>query len=197
MLRWITSLILSLAVLVTASAADAQSTTDYYPLKKGNAWTYKAGKVVELQVKVSEVAEDGTATLDTVHNGMTVATEKVIVKEDGIYRSELAGMEISPPVKILSLKDKQPSADGTTWEIMADIGTSKLKGTSKKGSEKVKVPAGEFDAVVVDFDGEDVTLGLKTTARTWYAPKVGVVKISIKVLGNETVLELEKFTPGE
>lgn len=196
MSRTITLLFLSIATLAVANVASAQATTEYYPIQKGNTWDYKFGSE-SIQLKITDVTEDGTAVLDTFRGTVKIATESILVKEDGVYRTHMSGTAINPPIKILPLKDKQPIADGAVWEVKCELGPTKLEGNGKATSEKVEVPAGDFDTAVVDFTVEDVNLGIKTTVRSWYAPKFGIVKINIKLLGNDTTFELEKFTPGE
>ncbi len=56
--------------------------------------------------------------------------------------------------------------------------------------ERVKVPAGTFDAVPVYIEGTQI--GRKLPKRTfWYAPGIGVIKITV---GDEVEMELASFT---
>ena len=193
-------LALGCVALFAASAAIAQTTapaaTDYYPLKAGTKWVYKVGETT-ITVKVNSVDASG-AVLDTLVNDKSVATEVIQVKPDGVYRAKINKADIAPPVKILSLKDGKPEAVGTTWKVDSKVQDQPLKGEFKHTAdkEKVKVPAAEYETVVVDGPGFEIA-GTKTGIKYWFAPKVGIVKLAYNIAGNEAVLELKEYTEGK
>ena len=100
---------------------------------------------------------------------------------------------MKPPVPLIKFGLK----DDDSWEVKATVQTAEVKGTfTLKGAEKVKVPAGEFEAVVVD--GESMISGTKAGTKWWIADGVGIVKLEYSIGGTATTpLELKKYTPGE
>jgi hypothetical protein len=184
-------------VLLAASTAMAQmATTDYYPLKNGSKWVYKVGETT-ITVKVSNVSNDG-ATLETLVNDKPVASEVIQVKKDGVYRSKINKADITPPVKILELKDGKVAAKGAKWKVESKIQDQAVKGefVIKDDKEKVKVPAGEFTTVVVDGSDFEIA-GTKTGVKYWFAQGKGIVKLTYSIAGNDAVLELKEYTEGK
>ena len=176
------------------------ATTEYYPLTKGNKWTYTMGQT-EVVVKVTDVdAKDGSAKLVTEHSGKQVASETILVKADGVYRTKINDAPITDAgVKILNLKDGK-ATKGDKWDVKAKVGTSEVSGSfeTKDAPATIKVAAGEYkDAVYVE--GPKFTIaGTDTAVKYWFAPKVGVVKLSYSIGGTEsTPLELKSFEAGK
>lgn len=175
--------------------APAGSTSEYYPLAKGAKWTYAMGQT-EVVVKVTDVDKDGAAKLVTEHSGKQVASEHISVKPDGIYRTKINDTAITDGgVKILALKEGKPTK-GEKWPVKAKVATSEVTGEfeTKDTAATVKVPAGEYkDAVYVE--GPKFTIaGTETAVKYWFAPKVGVVKLSYSIGGTEsTPLELKSY----
>jgi hypothetical protein len=167
--------------------ADEPKEPNYYPLKKGNTWTYKIqGGPNTILVRVVNLEKDG-ALLETVVEEMVVP-ERIQVKEDGVYRTEVKMMKLDAPIKILKL----PVKAGDSWEI----NNESVKGKFSVRAEEVKVPDGKYKALVVE--GKDFEInGRKMNLSTWYVDKVGIVKISSSLDGVEFVLELEKFVEGK
>lgn len=192
---------LGMVAVLTASAVVAQppsgaATSEYYPLKKDSKWVYKVGEST-ITVKVTTADANG-ATLDTLVNDKSVATEVIQVTKDGILRTKINGKDITPPVKILDLKDGKLPAVGATWKVDSKVADQPLKGEWKltADKEKTKVPAGEFDAAVVDGSAFEIA-GTKTGIKYWFAPGKGIVKLSYNIAGNEAVLELKEYAEGK
>jgi hypothetical protein len=187
-------------VLLAATAVAAQTqpaaTSDYYPLKVGTKWVYKVGETT-ITVKVAS-ADGSGAVLDTMVNDKSVATEVIQVKADGIYRTKINKADITPGVKILELKDGKPAPNGTEWGVDSKVQDQPVKGKYKLtgDKEKVKVPSGEYEAVVVDGPAFEIA-GTKTGVKYWFAPKLGIVKLTYNIAGNEAILELKEFTEGK
>src|SRR5687768_9120655 len=141
-------LALGAVVLLAASVAMAQTpTTEFYPLKKDTKWVYKVGETT-ITVKVASADANG-ATLETLVNDKAVASEVIQVKPDGVYRTKINKADIQPPVLILKLDNGKVAAKGAAWDVNSKIQDQPVKGkfTIKEDKEKVKVPAGEFEAV--------------------------------------------------
>lgn len=183
-------------VLLAASAAVAQTTSEFYPTKKDTKWVYKVGETT-ITVKVTGTTAD-SATLETFVNEKAVASEVIQVKADGIYRSKINKADIAPPVKILELKDGKAVAKGSKWKIDSKIQDQPVKGefTLKDDMEVVKVPLGEFKAVVVDGPEFEIA-GTKTGVKYWFVAGKGIVKLTYSIAGNDAVLELKEFTEGK
>lgn len=180
--------------------APAAKTSDLYPLTKGTKWTYTMGQT-EVVVKVTEVdPKDGSAKLVTEHSGKQVASETILIKDDGIYRTKINDTVIDGGgVKILALTGGA-AKKGDKWPVNAKVAASEVKGEfeTKEAPATVKVPLGEYkDAVYVE--GPKFTIaGTDTAVKYWFAPKVGVVKLSYSIGGTEsTPLELKTYEAGK
>lgn len=189
-------MVLGLVAFSVASVALAQTTSEFYPLKKDTKWVYKVGDTT-IEVKATEV-KDSTAKLDTIVNGKTVASEMVEVKADGVYRTKINTAAIEPAVKFLELKDGKIPEKDAEWTVDSKIQQQAVKGKFKltTKTEKTKVPAGEFDTVVVDGPDFEIA-GTKTSVKYWFAKEKGIVKLSYTIGGNEAVLELKEYTAGK
>ena len=189
------------AVLLAAGTALAQppAGSEYFPLKKGNKWTYKvADQTVEVVVVGPEMVDGKTGwKLETSVNGQVKASEVYFADATGLYRLKVKDEKIDPAVKVIQFPIKQDAA----WPVESKIGTQPLKGTFKVKEEsvKVKVPAGEFDAVLVEGENFEIA-GTKATIRQWFSkdPKApGPVKLVYVISGTESTLELVKFEEGK
>jgi hypothetical protein len=190
-------LALGAVVFLAASTALAQTGTDFFPVKKDTKWVYKVGETT-IEVKVTATDKPGEAKLDTVVNGKAVASEVVEVKADGIYRTKINTTPIEPPVKFLELAEGKPAKKGASWKVDSKIQQQAVKGTFtvKEDAEKIKVPAGDFDTVVVDGPEFEIA-GTKTAVKYWFAAGKGIVKLSYSIGGNEAVLELKEYAEGK
>ena len=191
-------LALGAVVLLAASVAMAQNaaTTEFYPLKKDTKWTYKVGETT-ITVRVASSDANG-ATLETLVNDKAVASEVIQVKSDGVYRTKINKADINPPVLILKLKDGKAVAKGEKWDVKSKIQDQEGQGTFtvKDDDEAVKVPGGDFKAVVVDGPDFEIA-GTKTGVKYWFAKDKGVVKLTYSIAGNDAVLELKEYTEGK
>jgi hypothetical protein len=190
-------LTLGAVVLLAGSVAMAQNaTTEFYPLKKDTKWTYKVGETT-ITVRVSNVDANG-ATLETLVNDKAVASEVIQVKSDGVFRTQINKAKIEPPVMILKLEGGKVAAKGAKWDVNSKIQDQPVKGsfTIVEDKEKVKVPAGEFESVVVNGPDFEIA-GTKTGVKYWFAKDKGVVKLTYSIAGNDAVLELKEFAEGK
>ncbi|HVK18440.1 MAG TPA: hypothetical protein VM533_16010 [Fimbriiglobus sp.] len=191
-------LALGAVVLLASSVAMAQSaaTTEFYPLKKDTKWVYKVGETT-ITVRVASVAPEG-ATLETLVNDKAVASEVIQVKADGVFRTQINKAKIEPPVMILKLEGGKVAAKGAKWDVNSKIQDQPVKGSFSivEDKEKVKVPAGEFESVVVNGPDFEIA-GTKTGVKYWFAKDKGVVKLTYSIAGNDAVLELKEFTDGK
>jgi hypothetical protein len=183
------------AVILFAGAALAQPAKDadgYFPIKPNTKWIYKVGdQTVEVKVvgKESYNGEECTK-IETWVGGKAVASELYSIKADGVYRVKVKDDKIDPAIKVLPLPIGK---NGDAWKFSSKVGTQSVAGEFKIKDikEKVKVPAGEFEAVAVEGNELDVA-GTKTTVRLWFVKDKGIVKLSYKIAESDSVLELTK-----
>jgi hypothetical protein len=192
----------AVALLFVAAAAAAPvpksikaKLNDYYPLAEGATWEYSMGGT-DVTVRVKDVTDkDGarSAKLVTEHAGKEVAHETIRVDKEGVFRTHINDAEIKPPMPLI----KYGLTEDDSWEIKTAVQSSEVKGKlTLKGTEKVKVPAGEYEAVLVV--GDCVIAGTTTGTKWWLADGVGIVKMEYSIGGAaSTPLELKKYTPGK
>lgn len=185
----------SVAVAAPVPKTIKAKLKDYYPMTDGATWDYQMGNT-DVTVRVKDVTEkDGarSAKLVTEHGGKAVASETIRVDKDGVFRTHINDTEIKPPVPLL----KFGLTDDESWEVKAAVQASEVKGTfTLKGTEKVTVPGGEYEAVLVV--GDCTIAGTTTGTKWWIADGVGIVKLEYSIGGTaSTPLELKKYTPGK
>lgn len=159
----------------------------YFPVAVGAKWVY-AGQGRDEELVVTDVDEvDGrkVVTVQQVAGEQLTPDEKMGVSAAGLSRSECKGQKCDPPLHMLTVPFKPGQA--VTWKSDNIEGTDTIVGV-----ERVKVPAGTFEAVRVD---SSYTFGGVTgAAQFWYAPGVGLVKMTYDG-GKERVLKA--FTPAK
>ncbi len=181
--------------------AVAAMTTDYYPLKAGSKWVYKVGEN-EVTVVVG-ATEKGETKLDTLANSKNVASEMVMVKADGVYRTKINSTMIEPPVKILELETKDgklvPKAKGAKWAVASKVATQPLTGDFMIGEPaKVTVPASPTPLDCVFVEGPKFNIaGTETSVKYYFAPGKGIVKLNYSIQGTEATLELKSYEEGK
>ncbi|HLW66120.1 MAG TPA: hypothetical protein VKS79_12485 [Gemmataceae bacterium] len=179
-----------LAVLAgPAQLPEATKPVSYYPLKVGNTWHYKLGDK-KASTKVTALEKIGdlmTARIETIIDGNVVANENIAETADGIVRVAVNGQKADKPVLLLKL----PPNKGDSWDINTKIAGETVKGKFTVSEEEVQVPAGKFKAVTSSGDfqlnGEPARFGY------WFAPDVGIVKVSMVAMDVDLTWELQKF----
>ncbi len=197
-----TTTLLALGVGCVAFAQDPTKESPYFPLKKGTTWTYKrilkSGEGPPFTVQVTESDKDGTQLetfvkdRDNKDKDKLVASETVVVTDDGIYRTAINGIKPDAPVCFFKLPPKK----GDRWDVDTKIHGQVVKGTFTIDEEEVTVPAGTYKAIKVEAKDFNIG-GAQTTIVCWFAEKVGVVKRSFRVPNGFVVQELEKFAEGK
>lgn len=181
--------------VAAAPAAAAAPTGEYFPMKAGAKWVYKVGEAL-VTVKIASSDKDGTK-VETEVNGKVVASELLVVTPEGIVRTKINNSPITPPVMILKTTAGK-AVKGDKWKVESTVQGQAVKGefTTKDDKESVTVPAGKFDAVVVE-GGEFDIAGTKTAIKYYFVAGKGIVKQSYSIQGNEAVLELKEYTEGK
>jgi len=175
-----------------ALTQEKKTTTNYLPLKVGNTWNYEVkagGMEIAASQKVTKIEKkDGkdVATIETTIAGQSI-NEQMSSTEKGIYRHSYQGVDVDPPILIMQL----PVKKGDTWTSKFKIMGQELSASMKtEGEEKVTVPAGKYDAVVISMEME--LMGQKITSKSWFAPNVGIVKQQFNLAGTEGTMELKE-----
>ncbi len=176
-------------------APPAGASTDYYPLVKGSKWTYVMGPT-EVVVKVDSIDKDGAAKLVTEHQGKPVASETIVVKADGIYRTKINDTAIDGAgIKILALKDGKPTK-GEKWAVAAKVQQSEVKGEfeTKDLEATIKNSAGA-DIKAVFVEGPKFTIaGTETSVKYYFVAKQGIVQLSYSIGGTDSApLQLKSY----
>lgn len=191
---WVVAQPPAAAPAAAPAPAAAAPTSDLFPTKVGTKWVYKIADAQNIEVKV-ESLKDGEATLVTTVNNKPVAKESVKVQADGVYRTKVNDVAITPPVKILAL----PATKDANWLVDSKVQDQVIKGkfVIKDEKEKVKLKDNkEYDAVVVEGAEFDVA-GTKTLVKTWYAPGKGMIKLSYAINNIDATLELVEFVEAK
>ena len=177
-----------------AFAAD-EKTTPLYPLKVGNKWTYKvAGGQVEVKVEKKEkFGDEESYKLETSSQGKVSASEHVVVKDDGVYRTGVNGLKPDAPIKFLSV----PAKKGDKWEVKTKVQGQDVEGAYVISEADVTVPFGTFKGATLVEGANFKIANMDTSIRCWYAKDVGIVKLEFKLGGQDATLELEKFEAGK
>lgn len=197
MLRTLRLIAGAVAVLVASTAVAQQPAgAELFPLKKGSKWVYKVAdqEVTVVVVGPEKFNNEDCVKVDTMVGGQVKASELYYVKADGIYRSKVKEDKVDPAVRILQL----PAKKGDSWKIDSKVGTQSVKGEFKLVDDKVKVKvaAGEFDAMLVEGKDLDIA-GTKTSVSQWFVAGKGIVKLSYKIQDTEATLELKEYTEGK
>lgn len=194
-------------VAMTAAAATAQSppagkteakAADYFPLKVGTKWTYRidngSGQKVRLSRQVTGTEADGSARLEIITDQQKDrGTERVLTNGQGVFRVEMSGYAVTPPLCLL----KYPAKPGQTWDSDMKTGVGPLAKVhgSQGAPEEVEVPAGKYRAIPCTIV---VTAGSeKSTNVFWFAEGVGIVKQRSELGDVSVVVELTKYEPPQ
>ena len=196
MLRTLRFAVGAVVILAAGTALAQPPATDLFPLKKGSKWVYKVAdqEVTVVVAGTEKFGNQDCVKLDTMVGGQVKASELYYVTKDGVYRAKVKDDKVDPPVKVLQL----PAKKGDSWKIDSKVGTQSVKGEFKITDDKmkVKVPAGEFETVLVEGPDFDIA-GTKTTVKQWFAPNKGIVKTVFVIQNTESTLELKEYTEGK
>jgi hypothetical protein len=161
----------------------------YYPTKVGTKLVYDRNGDEEtyLVTKVEKVENGTMVTTEEVRTTGLAPHQKVLVTWEGLFLVSEGGAEYEPAWCTLQL----PHNPGAMWEtISTRRGILQVRGrrTAKK-EERVKTPAGEFRAIVVECEAPSGN-GMSEIDTRWYAPEVGLVRLNDELV-------LKSFTPGK
>jgi len=196
--RWTLALLLPLLSAAGAVAQDVKKleTTEYYPLSVGTTWTYSTGEGT-MTTKVAKHEEIGgvmCARIEATTADKKTTSEYVHVSEDGVYRHQASEQSITPPLLFLKL----PVKDGASWKVDVKVAGKKLAGSYTMSVEEVTLKNGKKYSDVVVCQSDDFEIDGQQLPHTYYFAKdIGIVKQVVSFAGEEVVMELDKFEPGE
>lgn len=188
--RWIVMVVPCLLVLGNLGGQAGEKMPNFYPLKEGNAWHYRAdinGKTGNYVGRIAKM-EMGMAVLEGAMDGKVIATEHLSQAKEGILRHKYNGMGVDPPLLLLPYPVKAKDK----WSGKLKIGPIEAQYAAESREEKVKVPAGEFKAIRVDISM--VEMGNKVSTSYWFVQDIGFVKQTVQLGTINIVVELEKHT---
>ena len=179
----------SVALVITLNLVAAPVPKDvpkeqplYFPTKVGTKWVYAHGD--EDQTEVITAAEYKTKERLWVVQVTTSNKEKRVteweVSDQGLFWVMDRGKERATQCWL-----KLPHKAGEKWDLVPEY---RFRCVTLE-SQKIKVPAGEFDAI-----GVEIYLGDTLFVTRWYAPGVGLVKLADE---KSTRSVLKSFTPGK
>jgi hypothetical protein len=205
MIRYLCVVIALVASAPFAAAQPKETYYDFYPLKKGYRWIYRATDAKSAQPKKTIIEVDRQEVYTrTVKKGKEDVQESfigyilkqtsgskishdyvVVIEDDGLYRIHTAETPANPPVPLIKFKA------GEKWDYSSLNVNAPMKGVfSFKGKAEVTVPLRKFEAettYLFSFRSADSAVEIDW----WYAKNVGLVKQRTKLKNSESTLELE------
>lgn len=170
---------------------------DYCAFGIGSHWVYSTvinGRTVEFAQEVTALEKQGKKqiyTMESRMNGTLINTFKWHLENSSLFllkkmnrRGETA---FSPPRKEMICNAKV----GDRWTWKSDNHTDYLNYEAIK-EEKVSVPSGKFNAIVIKTSGFMDGTEIKESF-TWYADKVGSVKEVVKAGSVDMVRKLTSY----
>lgn len=201
------ALLLPIYLIATAAVVHAQTSQEaaapltaaqLYPLAQDAEWHYTMHSekgIWEMSYQVAKLESENDQQayrVEMVLDKKIVLTEHLHQTPEGLFRSRLQDARLSPPLLLL----KNPVEPGQQWTTKTQIGAQELTIECAVESERVKVPAGEYDAIKLTVATQADESDIRSTY--WFAPGVGIVRQDA-VIGadsDEMYIELTKYQPG-
>jgi hypothetical protein len=186
----------------TTRADDAKvPDSKYYPLSVGTEWKYviktpNGDKEITSKIVKFEMFEGVMCALqETSVDGTSAGREHLRGDDKGMKRYSYNGVALKPPVEFIKL----PVKKGDKWSGESEVGGQKVTFTFEIAAtdEKVKVPAGEYEAIAVKTTFSAGGAPAQQNITLYYAPGVGQVKTVITVNGTTIPVELKEFKKGK
>ncbi|WP_437202569.1 hypothetical protein [Planctomicrobium sp. SH664] len=181
-------------LLVAPLAAQTQKTVPQrplYPLTLGSEWTYQAGEV-ELIEKVGgfdEINGEWCARIEVRMNGKLIASEHIVVRKDGVYRTAIMGDAVVPPLCFLKL----PPQLGETWEVKSTLKEEPISGRFTIERETVQTPSGSEQVAICSRGSDFQVQGQPLNFTYYFVPGIGKVRQIVSAGDKKTTLELKSY----
>ena len=198
-------------MLLASLAGSAWAQAPARPAKAGDVHVYATEQRTErvrFEETVTVTAVEG-GRLKTRHarSDRPEATEGVYGADWATVKSGNSGSQYEPAIPQL----QQPLKVGASWDGTFQVqaasgGRSRLKMEyTIAGQEKVRTPAGDFDAFRIEskgyLSGVSWQGGFGIQQKYWYAPAIDrIVRIEYKeqrTMGADTISELKQFKPAD
>lgn len=189
--RFLLSTVTAVALLALVAPAaplpkDAAKPKLYFPTTVGAKWVYERDgtEVTHVVTKVESKDDSKLVSVGIVQGEHVVHFRTIRVSPEGIWQVAHLGWRFTPELVWFKLPIQvgKPQQEGTFGVI---------------GSEKVKVPAGTFEAVKVveEFGPKDAPFRISY----WFSTDVGIIKTTYAepTASKEAVTVLKSFTPGK
>ncbi len=168
----------------------------YFPVKPGNYWIYKlsmpgSSRVIQQKVKVDEPENGKSKIIVYDPNGNPEVFVSYELNQQGLFKfSEMSAWgfnEYHPLWPVL----KNNMVVGTNWNWESE--DHKMKEEVKVvGIEKVTVPAGTYQALLVQYSGINLN-GVAYVDKTWWVKNMGYVKDELTIDGKPLISELVEY----
>ena len=200
-----------MVVLGAAGAAQSFKAIDLQPLQLEDSWTYLENGVSVTEIVVGTELVNGVSTfvVETV-TGPDVGTKAFVTNDENglrfhkevIPEPDGGSFVLRPPGTELQADFPAPSGFVSSGDVdFTFTGLGMFPGTYEVsvaviGLEMVTVPAGTFQALRVDFNGDitvsafGMTLTIVSTGSEWYAAGIGIVRSTSTVDGENFTSEL-------
>ena len=181
--------------LVLLTFTQVSMANDFYPLEDGSLWKYKDSNnktIVKKAVREEKLGYYPSVLLEVSEGKTLLSSEYIVVTNEGVFRFALDGKRFDQGA--LLLKEKPKAGDKWIINLALDIG--KVRSEVKVSEEEVTVPFGKFKCFVTTTVSKDEK-GTEYQLKSYYAQKVGVVKVTIEKAGKKHYeLELLEFKLG-
>jgi RNA polymerase subunit RPABC4/transcription elongation factor Spt4 len=180
------------AVLVLLAIVSPVTAADYFPMKEGNQWSYSTSSGMQMTVKVAGFAEVNGVRCAIVESDMGAQTsrEYMALDSEGLksYKAESMGQEILYDKPVMRIK--LPFEAGQSWtSSINQFGMTITTTFESVGTEKVQIPAGNFDCIVIrstmSMPGQPPMV-----SESYYADGKGLVRQNIQAGGQEMAVTL-------
>lgn len=186
--------ILTLGTWAVIADNNGGEAFEYFPLKAKNIWSYKASlpnnEAFSQQVMVTDQVGQNIKTVIFVNKTPWMEVS-YLLNEQGLFRTKQISAEgvttLEPKQMVLASK----LVPGMSWNWETD--DKKEKETAKViGIEKVTVPAGTFEALLVQYEG-NYKDGATYLEKTWFVKGVGYVKSILSTADQSIIKELLEY----
>ncbi len=193
--------LISLAIVVSVLGGivfgdDSGDAAAYFPMKPGNYWVYKlsmpgSSQVYQRKFKIVDPTNGKNGAILYDPKGNPEVFVYYEQNQQGLFKtSEMSPVGLNQ-YKPLWPVLKSKMAVGTSWSWESD--DHKMKENTKViGIEKVTVPAGTFEALIIECYGTGLE-GVAYTDKTWWVKNVGYVKDELTIQGKSLISELTEY----